>query len=104
MDVEAVEVVHVKVVIFTANCGTELIDEPVPVGGDHAHPRVAFQRQLQAEQAVEELLVPPDKAGIQRRACRIVAHLGHVHPAHCPPGSRSSLNEKNVTVNVTVAT
>lgn len=99
MDVEAVEVVHVKVVIFTANCGTELIGVP-----DHAHPRVAFQRQLQAEQAVEELLVPPDKAGIQRRACRIVAHLGHVHPAHCPPGSRSSLNEKNVTVNVTVAT
>ena len=43
MDVEAVEDVHVKVVIFTANRGTELIDELVPVGRDHAHPRVAFQ-------------------------------------------------------------
>ena len=76
--------VVVEVVMFAPGGRSKLIDETAPVGGDLPYPRIAFQSQLQAKQAVEKLFVPSDPRREGGRANGAVAHTAHIRPPRIP--------------------
>ena len=84
-DLKSLVDIVVETVVVAADGGSELVDEPVPVGADHADESITLKRKLQAKQAVKELLGPPNPAGKLLGAHVWVTPVAsHIRVLHAP--------------------